>query len=219
MKKIFVCLLLLMLAVPACAEENIPLFKDYYYGMSKADVQKKSGAIACQHENLLGSLCMTKPISFGNQQWEQVFLIEDNKLGAVLLAKDIDAQSLVAVMQTVTSNGYVLLSMSTGSKQFDLINTVHTKGKNSINAEMTKFEAEAQNAQELAYGFFEAEKVKPLIAKSDVISFGDFVAKAPVNLRSVEIKRTGDILSVQFLAPIAAIQDMRKKAGESKEKF
>ena len=28
MKKIFVCLLLLMLAVPACAEENIPLFKE-----------------------------------------------------------------------------------------------------------------------------------------------------------------------------------------------
>ena len=89
MKKIFACLLLLMLAIPACAEETIPLFKDYYYGMSKADVQKKSGAIPCLHENLLGNLCMTKPIAFGKQQWEQVFLIEDNKLGAVLLAKDI----------------------------------------------------------------------------------------------------------------------------------
>lgn len=40
MKQLLACFLLLLLAVPALAEDNIPLFKDYYYGMPKAEVQK-----------------------------------------------------------------------------------------------------------------------------------------------------------------------------------
>ena len=40
---------------------------------------------------------------------------------------------------------------------------------------------------------------------------------APRDLRSVEVKRTGDILGIQFLAPFAALQDMQKKASEAKE--
>ncbi|EGW52095.1 hypothetical protein HMPREF1022_00878 [Desulfovibrio sp. 6_1_46AFAA] len=219
MKQLLACFLLLLLAVPALAEDNIPLFKDYYYGMPKAEVQKKSQAVDCKHENLIGDLCVKKLVTFGKQKWEQVFMIEDGKLTSVMLAKSLDAQSLMAAIQTVAANDYALLNMSTGSKQLDVIHIARQQGSKAIPTAVVNFENESQNAPELIYAFYEAAKSQPIAKDKSIASFADFAMKAPRDLRSVEVRRAGNLLGIQFLAPFAALQDMQKKASEAKESF
>lgn len=221
MKTLVACLLALALAVPAlAAEEKIPLFKNFTYGMTKAEVQKEAKAVPCEDARLEGELCLPGTAKFGNQDWEQVFMFEGDKLAAVILARDYSDKSAVNALQTIMGNKYLLLMVTNGTKQLDVIDIV-AKGKGaSLDAAIAAFERESANAEALTYSLFADKQIKGLLQGGRSKNITEFIQNAPRDLRSVEIIRaSNNVLLVKFLAPKAALQDMLGKKDEVQDSF
>lgn len=221
MKTLVACLLALALAAPAlAAEEKIPLFKNFTYGMTKAEVQKEAKAVPCEDPRLEGELCLPGTAKFGNQDWEQVFMFEGDKLAAVGLAREYSDKSAVNALQTIMGNKYSILMLANGAKQLDVIDMV-VKGKAaSLDAAIAAFERESANAEALTYSLFADKQIKELLQGGKSKNITEFMQNAPRDLRSVEIIRAGDNgLLIKFLAPKAALQDMLGKKDEVQDSF
>lgn len=218
MKKIFVCLLLLMLAVPACAEENIPLFKEYYYGMPYDAVKKISHATPCKGEMTKDKLCMPNDISFGKQKWTQIFSFSDGKLTQVLLGKKAERNNLESAMETIGGNGYSMLLVSTKTKRLDVIASSRLDGEDPGRLLRT-FVHENSSEEKMIFSFFDDKTINKILADSGIKDFYAFQEAAPIGVRSVDVTLNNNFLILQFLAPKAALLDKEKNKQEIKEKF
>lgn len=221
MKTLFACLFALALTVPAlAAEEKIPLFKNFTYGMTKAEVQQVAKAVPCVDASLEGELCLPGTIKFGNQDWAQIFMFEGDKLAAVALIRELSETAIVNALQTIMGNDYTALMMQNGTKQFDVLAAIARGEGDNLSAAMDTFERESADADSLTFSLFENKHIKALAKNGKSKNITEFLQKAPRDLRSVDIIRAGDdALIVKFLAPKAALLDMFANKDEVQDSF
>lgn len=224
MKTLFACLLALCLAAPACAaEEKIPLFKDVYYGMSKAAVRKATGAVPCEEDVLKGQLCSKKPITFGKQKWAQIFYFNGDKLASVNLLKKLEGNSLKNIMKTISSNGYTILMMHNGTEYMDILQKLaNGSTTQDLDRDMEMFEDHSLDAKKFTYTFIENAGIDKTAKAQKGLnkSFADFLKNAPRDLRAVEISRHGmDVILAKFMAPVAEQEDEKESSEDVKESF
>ncbi len=222
MKTLFTAFLALCLAVPAyAAEEKIPLFKDVYYGMSKAAVRKGTGALPCEEDILKGQLCRKKPVNFGKQKWGQIFYFDNDKLIFVILFKKLEGKSLQNVMRTIADNGYSVILMHNGTKHIDKLEELSKGPNNDVDSAMLKFERDSMDANELTYTLIEDDCIRKAAEKQNHLSrnIQELLENAPRNLRAVEVSRSPKVLFVKFFTPVANIQDNQKNQEEVRDTF
>lgn len=223
MRTLLALLTLLWLAVPGyAAEGKIPLFKNVYYGMSKDTVQKTTNAVPCTEDFLKGQLCSKKPITFGNQKWDQLFRFINGKLISVVLSKKFTTESLQNILRTIENNGYHIILMHTENKSIDILEEWAKGPENNANLEMMKFEKNASDAHKFVYTLIEDEGIKKTVKKLNYLSRNilELSANAPRNLRVVEVSRTKkDTLFVKFTAPIARMEDDLKNQEAINDTF
>lgn len=222
MKTLFTAFLALCLAVPAyAAEEKIPLFKDVYYGMSKAAVRKGTGALPCEEDILKGQLCRKKPVNFGKQKWGQIFYFDNDKLIFVILFKKLEGKSLQNVMRTIADNGYSVILMYDGTKHIDKLEEWSKGPNNDVDSAMLKFERDSMDANKLTYTLIEDDGIRKAAEKQNHLSrnIQELLENAPRNLRAVEVSRSRKVLLVKFIAPVANIQDNQKNQEEVRDTF
>lgn len=218
MKRLVVALLL-MLVIPSVAftEDTVPLFKEFYYGQSKADIQKKNGIQPCEEAGE-GALCLSSQPFAGAPDWEQLFIFEGDRLVMVALVNDLTESLYTRTVGAVSGNNFLPIVMQSGSRYFDLIAEVRAKGQTEAQNEFAQFEASALNeGNGLTYTFVDSDSLKSVAKKSS--GFSDFIQKVSLNLRGVEIEVSNEFIYVRFLAPKKALLKMREDMKAQKESF
>lgn len=208
-------LVLLVWALPAYAA-GPTLFKEFSYGQPRVEIQKLPGVTPCDDVEK-GALCRQKQSFAGYDGWDQAFLFNDGKLTLVALAGPMDNTLYTKVLGVMTNNGFILAALQSGDKLFDFIRVLHEKGEKAAVAGLTAFEASALNGDTgLTYTFAAKDAMK---GAAKLGSYAQFVLNAPDSLRATEFEVSEDGMSVRFIAPKAALKDMKRQMEGQKESF
>lgn len=217
MKKLCATVAALLVTVgTAWAGSGPQLFKAYHYGMTKAEVAKLSGAVACQHANLRGSLCQPDLITFGGETWEQVFVMKDEKLTAVMLAREANEDIFQSILNVIAQSGFVLAYVQSDQDQADLV-ALAKQGASTATNRVTELFLRAEN--ELTCSFIDAESLKSMKTKYKLNGIADVFLHAPKELREVDLTRKDGIIGITFAAPIVANAEIDEKSKGIKESF
>lgn len=212
--------LLAVLLVAACVfpayAEGPALFKEFSYGQPREDVQNLPGVIPCD-EIAPGALCRQNQSFAGSGDWLQAFVFDKGKLSMVALAAPVDGDLYTRVVGVMTNNGFIPTTLQSGDKMFDMLKTLPEKGEKAAIAELTEFEAAALNGDTgLTYTFIPKDALK---GAAKYGSYAQFVFTAPESLRATELELAGDEMFVRFIAPRAALNDMKQQMESQKESF
>lgn len=215
MRYFLAALLLMVCAFPAYAE-GPALFKEFYYGQPRAEIEKLPGVISCD-EIASGALCRQKQAFAGSSDWLQAFVFDKGKLSMVGLAGPVDGDLYTRVVGVMTNNGFIPTTLQSGDKMFDMFKALPEKGEKAAIAELTGFEAAALNGDAgLTYTFIPKDALK---GATKYGSYPQFVFNAPPSLRATELEISGDDMFVRFIAPRAALDDMKQQMESQKESF
>lgn len=212
------CLIALSISSAALAEET-KLFRDYSYGMSKEAVQKLSEGKPCADKNLQGSICTPHFIKFSGMEWEQAFIIQNNILVSVILAKRTEPQDITKIASAVINNGFILFLITSHNNinRFDTIEYLNKHGEKNFDADVLKFESSANG--NISYLLIDSKSANTAKGKTQINSVYDILQNSPEDTRGVEIKVNDGITSIQFIAPVKFFSDMGKTIQEAKDSF
>lgn len=212
--KILLFLLSLIWAMPAWAD-GPALFKDFSYGQLRTEIQQLPDIYACDDVQE-GALCRSQQ-SFANYDgWEQIFLFTNDKLDVVVLFDDTN-KNLYNITGVLTNSHYFAAVIQAGDKIFDFIQAINEHGFESAVAKLTQTETAFLNGNDsVTYTFCPANILKSAITAGN---FSNYLLKAPTSLRATEVIVSNDSLTVRFLAPVAALHDIRKQMNSQTESF
>ncbi|MDE7371365.1 MAG: hypothetical protein K2N07_06440 [Desulfovibrio sp.] len=215
MRYLLAVLLVTVCAFPAYAE-GPALFKEFSYGQPRAEVEKLPGVLPCD-EIAPGALCRQNQSFAGSSDWLQAFVFDKGKLSMVALAGPASGDSYTKVVGVMTNNGFIPTTLQSGDKMFDMLKALPEKGEKAAIAELTAFEAAALNGDAgLTYTFIPKDALK---GAAKYGSYAQFVFNAPESLRATELELAGDEMFVRFIAPRAALNDMKQQMESQKESF
>lgn len=212
------CLIVLALSSSALAEEA-KLFRDYSYGMSKETVQKLSKGEPCTDSNLQGSICTQHYVKFAGMDWEQVFIIQNNILVSVILAKHTEPQDITKIAGAVINNGFILFLITShdNSNRLDVIEYLNKHGEKNLGAEASNFEVSADG--NINYLFIDGKSASIAREKAQINNVYDLIQNSPENTRGVEVRVKDEITSIHFIAPVKDFSDMEKTLQTTKDSF
>lgn len=213
--KVLLLLFSLIWAMPAWAA-GPTLYKEFSYGQSRAEIQRLPGVYACDEVDT-GALCRSQQSFASFDGWEQIFLFSNDKLVVVALAADTSESLYTNVFGVMHNNGFFTVVMQAGNKVFDFAQAIREYSVEAAAAKLTQTEAALLNdSAPLTYIMCPKEAVK---AASKVGSFSLYAQKAPVSLRATEVIISSELMMVRFLAPVAALHDMKRQMDSQKERF
>lgn len=213
--KVLLLLLSLIWAMPAWAA-GPTLYKEFSYGQSRAEIQQLPGVYACDEVDT-GALCRSQQSFASFDGWEQIFLFSNDKLVVVALAADTSESLYTNVFGVMHNNGFFTVVMQAGNKVFDFAQAIREYGVEAAATKLTQTEAAFLNDSAPAYlhhvpqGGRESSQqggqFQPLRPEGSGIAPGN---------RSHHQQRA---MMVRFLAPVAALHDMRRQMDSQKERF
>lgn len=214
--KYLLALLLVVVCVCPSYAEGPALFKEFSYGQPREAIQKLPGVMPCD-EIAQGALCRQKQSFAGFSDWLQAFVFDKEKLSMVVLAGPVDGDLYTRVVGVMTNNGFIPMTLQSGDKMFDMLKALPEKGQKAAIAELTAFEAAALNGDAgLTYTFIPKDALK---GAAKYGSYAQFIFNAPESLRATELELAGDEMFVRFIAPRAALNDMKQQMESQKENF
>lgn len=212
--------LLTFLVSSASAEQNVNLYKDYYYGMPIDDVIRISGASPCEDEEFEGDLCI-ESVNFSGEEWAQVLQIDNNKLVSLILMKeDENRTSFNVLVNMMEKNGYGLLFAQNGKTQIDAM-ALYTQGSDVLKNKLSDFliQESIQESEFSQYTFFNKKNIREVKKNNDVTDIVSFIQNAPIDTKEIDINRIDSITMVKFSAPIAFNRDQRNEVNSINESF
>lgn len=214
-------ILFFVLAVTLCSgtalAEGPQLFKEFSFGQPRAEISKIKGVTPC-NDLEKDALCRDKQSFAGNDKWKQGFVFDDGKLSMVILKTRANEKRFVQAMGAVANNGYSVSVLRSGMDSCDVLNVIHTKGKDAVDDIVNEFEAAALNGGDsLIYTFVQRDTVRQCGKTS--VNYPELVKCAPENMRAVEMELSGETLYVRFVAPKALLARMQHLASGQKESF
>ncbi len=203
-------------AFNAFSADNVKLYKDYYYGQSRASIAKMSGVESCDELEENG-LCIFDH-SFAGSKWDLIFGFGSGGLESVYLMQDFDADDFAKVVGAIVNNGYALLMMQSGGKIFDVVARANTD--KDVEDSVKKFGMAGLQRGEITYSYATLPKKVP----EGVENLSQLMAKLPDSTRGVDLDLMADeddetFTSLMFYAPVMDEKARKKKVQESKESF
>lgn len=206
---IFCCIL--MLSYGTAAAENVTLFKDFFYGMSKENIEKKVNIAPYGNSN--GKWFYSYPVKFINKDWEQIFVFENNKLQIIFLARDLELNIYQTVSQSIIKNGFVPLGIKSDDKICDIIEVAkRSKNRSDMESEINKFELSALHNKKIVSVYIEDKIFQKNFYK--VNNAMELMKIADDRMREVDIIIDHERIMIKFFAPQMAIKYMQEQAGE-----
>lgn len=220
MRSILVALFFMLAINVAYADDGkVMLYKDFYYGMTKHDVKKQSGAKPCVYSDTKDALCVEGHM-FAGLKWTQAFNFADEKLTHVTLVGDINDKRYSSSIGAVVNNKFTLVLMQTKNESCDIIQTYTSMEKGKAQGYISAFENRGLNSEGLLYAFIEEDAVR---AAKGASSVAEVMKRSPTTMREVDIELCSDKgepwLAVRFLAPKMAQNALFKQMEESKDSF
>lgn len=138
----------LFLTSVAYADEKTPLFRDYYYGMSRSLIASGNASPCTEVLGELAggpkdALCERDQIKYLNQNWHEMFVFDGDKLSQVDLLKKFDSGSYMAVIGDMINNKFMPVLMTQGEKSLDVVSTMKEQGQKRASKVISDFEQKA----------------------------------------------------------------------------
>ena len=217
MKKILLTLFSLAVLNGTAWAEGPQLFKQFYYGMPKAEVAQVSGATACEEMDLMGDLCMPGTVPFGGEEWEQVFVMDpEEKLSQVLLVQEANADVLDSMINVISGAGFIPVYLVADEEQLDIFSYASQGKQNELNERI--MEILVNEPEEFSYTFLETKGLAK-IKKSKLKNFLSVISSAPIDIRAVEAAMDNDLLVLNFSMPLMEQRDEARRSKHVQESF
>lgn len=221
MKAILCFVAALFLTANAYADEQIPLFKDYHYGMSKGQIAA-TGAVSCAEvlgesdDDLKDALCAREEVQFLKQDWLEMFVFDDDKLLRVALIKEFEPASYMAAIGGMINNKFMPILMMQGNNSLDVVSTIKEQGQQRASELISDFEQKALTGpSEYTAIFLPVDFVKNNKSKSGL----QMLRSAQANVRCVTISKKDEALVLTFESLGQTIKSMMNIMKNSKESF
>lgn len=221
MKALFLgCCFCLLLCASAQAADAPVLFKEFVYGMSRADVQKICNAKPIDEEGTEDLLFAPEPVKFANFDWIEAFRFNsaDKLTQVLLLREEFSMEPYAALIKGLVSNGYMIANMSDGSSTLDLATALkELKSPEKLQEAVTQFESNAlQNDKPLTIVLAPDNYMRKLLTSNKGESFPVSLQSAPADLRLIEVGVKDGAMTAAFTTPLL---DLRKSMEGIKESF
>lgn len=198
MKKFLLTLVMIAAMVNTVSSQEIKLFKEYTYGLSQAEVQKKSKAKICGEGFPDNILCGPKQVSFADLQWWQVFSFEGGALRQVMLfKKQFNPSSFSYITNTIKNNKFLLVAMAADDDHLDLIE-IRLQDSEVANTKLKNLLAKEGSAKKVTYAFCEETPITPLISDKNIHNLSELLYNSSPFLRVVEVSKTNDSIVINF---------------------
>lgn len=219
-RRILVALFFVLMANVAYADGvKIPLYKEFYHGMPKGEVQKRSGATPCSLVDAPEALCL-KNQTFADVKWLQIFNFSDGKLMHVTLVGDINDKRYFSSISAVINNKFIPVMLQMKDETCDFMKVYNSMDGGEAEAYINEFEVRGIKSQRLLYAFLEEDVLRSVNGASN---FFDVVEQAPVTMREVDIEMRNENgaswIAVRFLAPKKTQDVFLKQSKQSKDTF
>lgn len=215
--RIIITVMILFCCAANAHADGPQLFKEFSYGQPHSEIANIKGMTPCNDLDK-GALCRNRQSFAGNDKWKQGFVFDDGKLSMVILKTRANEKRFVQAMGAVANNGYSVAVLRSGMDSCDVLNVIHTKGKDAVGDIVNEFEAAALNGgNNLIYTFVQKDTVRQCGKIS--ATYQDLVRCAPETMRAVEMELSGETLYVRFVAPKALLARMQHLASGQKESF
>lgn len=199
------------------AAETVPLYKDYVYGMPRADVAKVPGVGACPDTEDPAALCREGE-SFAGETWTQVFAFFEERLIAIkLVAQGMD-NHFMAALNALNNTGDVVVEIKDAAGNvFDaFVEAPLAKDGQIYEQNQIKFAQDAVSTGAITYTYYSKDAFVPGGAPG-ASDRSDFLVSAPDSIRATELALVSTAYSatviVRFLAPKLAMRSAAEAWG------
>ena len=216
MRKISACILFVSLCLLAgtalAGSAETKLYKDYFFGQQRAEIQQIPGMRQCDQT---GDLCLPGQ-PFAGYSWVQRFAFFDGQLVQVTLVGKLDQGRYYKAFGAILNNGYLPVILQSGDHTFDFLAVAHASGKDAAVHGLNDFEQKALRAGHVLYTLIPNDAI-PLAKEDD--SFSSFLLHCPPDMRTVEVEVRDAWMAVRFFVAQKARKVMSSDMMQSKDSF
>ena len=192
------------------------LFKDFRYGMSMDEVQKKA---KITEEEISGGdgYLGEEDVPFAGHKWGIAYYFEKGKLVKIVLAsEDNIAERYAALLNILLKSEYFYALIQTNGEEFDIVHLLKTVKKPEFIKKLTDIERLALQNEQFIFILFPIDLIKA------ATSFSDLSIKAPVGTRTATLTYDDkeELLALIFEFPILERNTLLDKTKQTPmEKF
>ncbi|MBQ7739287.1 MAG: hypothetical protein IJT59_06515 [Desulfovibrionaceae bacterium] len=207
------CLLLITLILifflQACGDdEKIILYDQYYYGMTRAQVEDLATVTACRDNPY--DLCRENAIPFFREIWYERFIFRQDRLVCVQLIHTEPKKAAKLINSWLDSGyRYMPVAINSDGKELDLFAEIKYSGKEGARQAVHNFTRATARDPETTYLYLD------LVGREEILnnysSFHDILANAPRDIIGIEQTVKDKYLIINFIAPMAEWQDRVNK--------
>ena len=208
------CLLFILLIsltfVSACDEDKqeIYLYDQYYYGMTREQVKKLATVSPCQDN--MNQLCRHNLVPFFRTTWHQRFIFKHDRLVGVQLAHtDPDKASKLINSWLDSGYRYLPVAIISDGKELDLFAEIKFSGKEGARQAVLNFTRATAQDRESTYLYLDLDGREDVL--NNYRSFHDILSYAPRDIVGIEQIVNEKFVIINFIAPIAEWQDRARR--------
>lgn len=219
-RSILVALFFVLLTSVAYAEDGkVPLYKDFYHGMTRSDVNKRENVVPCLFEDDSDSLCVND-VTFAGVKWKQAFSFYDGKLTHVTIISKLNDKNYSSTLGAILKNKFSPALMRIKNETCDFSQVYNSMDRSNAEAYISDFEARGLRSESILYIFLENEVI---VSANGPVNISEIIKKSPVTMRQVEMEifnnNDDSWIAVRFLAPKMSHGILLKQMEQSKDTF
>jgi hypothetical protein len=212
--------LLLMFVVSASANADTKLYKEYKFGMQKAEIMKEFNVYDCSEEFENGALCLNEQ-KFAGEDIEIGFRFLNNKLVTVILFSEFTEDNYINFIGALSSK-FQLITIESADKKIDFIVQMKKFKKAEFLKNITDFEQQALASGNIKYTFIEKDSFEKLVRSS--VNAVEMIMKSDNSTRAIEyiiaeVDENTVAGLIQFSAPKKSLQLIQEKSKQKYDDF
>lgn len=197
---------------------DLALFKQFTYGMSKSDVNKIVKINPFDENGNISIFSSAEKIKFLDIDWDILFEFSDDSLLKVMLNLDNSTEiNFKSVFIALGKSGFTPIMLKSGKKTLYLPEIDKTYGKDAPKI-IDDFGNKFLKNDDKYVVFLIPKEFYKLALNSAKPNFGEFILKsAPDSMRDISLTHGPNYMVLQFSFPKLSMK--HKLQGEIKEKF
>ncbi|MGJ8486266.1 hypothetical protein ACSFVZ_19830 [Pseudoalteromonas sp. SYSU M81236] len=202
--------------VSANLDNDIKLFKNYYYGTHIANFRESKGYYDCSLELKNNAVCLSG-VDFTDTSFELALIYEDKKVVGVTLF-NLFTNELHQKLFANLIRGFNMSAIQGKDELFDIISKSKSESENNFTDELVKFENTALHQGEISYIFIEKHAN---FANAD--DYTSAIVSTPKNIRAIVYNITtvegNSYIRLSFTLPQMDLKRQRANFLNAKEDF
>lgn len=196
------------------------LYKEYRFGMPKADIQEIPDIYDCSKLVEKGALCVDGA-KFAREDVSLGFRFINEKLVAVMLLAEFTQENYLQFIGALNSK-FQIVTIESGNEKLDFLIQVKTYKESEFKKNIIDFEERALARGDIMYTYFEKESFHKMVKSSD--NAVEMLLNANINMRVVqyvitEIDNKTAINIIQFTTPQEIHRIVQEKSKQTYGEF